>query len=233
MQDDLKPRKVLVVAAHADDNEFCFGGSIAKWIDEGAEVHYLVVTDGRRGSEKSTDSNAELIATRQDEQQKAAKFLGVSSVTNLFYEDGRMELSWDLRRDITRVIREIKPDTVLCMDPQFLYSSKFNYVNHNDHRVVGQATFDSVYPLARDENSFDELQEVEPHKTKNLLMYNLEKQEFFIDISKYLDKKIEALLAHESQFGNAESITSTVKDIASKSSEDTGLVEGFIRLSIS
>jgi LmbE family N-acetylglucosaminyl deacetylase len=232
--EELNPQIILVVAAHADDNEFCFGGSIAKWINNGAEVHYLIVTDGQRGSSGSDSS--ELVAeTRKNEQNAAADLLGVKSVHYLGYEDGRMELSWELKRDIVAAIRKIRPDTVLCMDPQFLYSAEHNYANHNDHRVVGQAVFDAVYPLSRDKNAFAELESLEPHKVQNLLMYNLEKEHYFIDISDTISQKIDALMCHASQTQNAENVSNIMRDFASKCGKKSniyGLAEGYVRLSL-
>jgi LmbE family N-acetylglucosaminyl deacetylase len=232
---EFEPKIVLVVAAHADDNEFCFGGSVAKWASEGAEVHYLVVTDGRRGTPSADDNQAELIATRVSEQKAAADILGVKSVTCLSYEDGRMELTWDLKKDIVRVIRQIKPDTVLCMDPTFAYSVEQNYINHNDHRVVGQATLDAVYPLARDETAFDDLRDIEPHKVNNLLMHNPNNEHMFIDVTDHMDTKVAAARAHASQFGDGDYVEKAIRDFAAKcaeKSQDCQCAEGFVALTL-
>ncbi len=232
--EEFTPSVVLVVAAHADDNEFCFGGSIAKWIGSGAQVHYLVITDGRRGTPKADDDQAQLVQTRQAEQKAAADALGVSSVTCLDYEDGRMEVTWDLKKDIVKKIREIKPDTVLCMDPTFVYSDAQNYVNHNDHRVVGQATFDAVYPLARDETAFDDLVGLEPHKVRNLIMYNLDNESEFVDITQTIEKKIAAIKAHSSQFGDGAKIEQVIRDYAKTcgTKANCECAEGYVRLTL-
>jgi len=230
------PKVVLAVAAHADDNEFCFGGSVAKWANKGTEVHYLVVTDGRRGSSSANSDQSDLVAIRESEQKAAADILGVKSVTCLAYEDGRMELTWDLKKDIVRVIRQIKPDTVLCMDPTFVYSVENNYVNHNDHRVVGQATLDAVYPLARDETAFDDLKDISPHKVRNLLMHNLNNEDTFVDITDYMDIKIAAAKSHASQFGDGANVEKAIRDFAIKcaeKSQNCQCAEGFVSLTLS
>lgn len=235
MNQEFLPKVLLVVAAHADDNEFCFGGSLAKWIKNGAEVHYLVVTDGQRGTPNADDDRQALIATRQAEQKAAADVLGVKSVECLTYEDGRMSPTWDLKRDIAKKIREVKPDTVLCMDPTFVYSSDFNYINHNDHRAVGMATFDAVYPLARDETAFEEIKDIPTHNVNNLLMYNLEKQHFFVDISESINQKIQAINQHVSQFSDMSKIEEVIKNFATQSAQKTDVsdcVEGFVKISI-
>ena len=232
---EFTPKVVLVVAAHADDNEFCFGGSIAKWISQGATVHYLIITDGRRGTASADEDQSVLVGMRQAEQRAAADVLGVDTVTCLDYEDGRMELTWDLKKDIVKKIRELKPDTVLCMDPTFVYSDDYNYVNHNDHRIVGQATFDAVYPLARDETAFDDLKDVEPHKTRNLVMYNLNNESEYIDITDTIDKKVEAISAHQSQFSDPTFISNMIRDYAercAKKNNSEGFAEGFVRLTL-
>jgi len=233
--EELLPKVVLVVAAHADDNEFCFGGSIAKWAAAGVEVHYLVVTDGRRGSPSAEVDQGALIATRQKEQNAAAEILGVKSVTCLTYEDGRMEVTWELKKDIVKAIRQIKPDTVLCMDPTFIYSAEQNYVNHNDHRVVGMATLDSVYPLARDETAFDDLQDFEPHKVRNLLMYNLSKENMFVNIDDTIETKIVAIKAHLSQFGDGQKIEEIIRNYAEACAQNVDgckYAEGFVAISL-
>lgn len=145
-----------------------------------------------------------------------------------------MEVTWDLKKDIVKKIREIKPDTVLCMDPTFIYSDKQNYINHNDHIVVGKATFDAVYPLARDETAFDDLVDLEPHKVKNLLLYNLNDESEFVDITNNLEKKIQAAKAHTSQFGDGSKVESIIRDYAKVcgAKANCACAEGYVRLTI-
>lgn len=227
---------MLGVAAHPDDLDVIAGGSVAVWAAAGVEVHYLVCSDGSKGSDDPKASRAELTQTRRGEQEAAAKVLGVQQVHFLDYEDGTMECTSELKRDICRLIRQLKPDVVVTMDPTFVYSAEHNIINHTDHRAVGQATLDAVYPLARDHLSFPELatEGLEPHKVKSLLLSNFEKADYYQDVSAVFDKKLAALKAHSSQFGDANKISGFVRAQAEAYGKDCGcaLAEGFVRIDV-
>jgi LmbE family N-acetylglucosaminyl deacetylase len=201
MKKDFDPKIILCIAAHPDDLEFGVSGSVAKWVKDGATVHYLICTDGSKGSDDRHMSATDLIETRRAEQRAAAEILGVKTVTFFDYEDGVTEASAALKRDIAREIRRIKPDTVVAQDPMFLYDEKLGFVNHNDHRNVGLAAMDAVYPLARDHMSFPELlaEGFEPHKAANLLLMSFGEGGFAVDIDDTFETKMKALAAHESQ----------------------------------
>ncbi|MBW4061402.1 PIG-L family deacetylase [Candidatus Saccharibacteria bacterium] len=230
-----EPSIILCIAAHPDDLEFGTSGSVAKWVAEGAVVHYLVCTDGSKGSDDPNLTSGELIKLRHVEQQAAADILGVTSVTFLDHEDGLTEANTALKRDITAVIRRLKPDTVVMQDPLFMYSAEFGMINHNDHRKVAESAMDAVYPLARDHLSFPELmgQGLEPHKVKEILMMSFEKATFYVDISTTFETKMKALAAHESQVD-----IETVRPWLEPTSKSLGKLagydraEGFIRLSM-
>lgn len=199
----LSPKVVLAIGAHPDDLEFGTSGSVAAWVKAGAEVHYLICTDGSKGSDDTSLSSADLIKLRRDEQRAAAKILGVSSVTFLDHEDGVTEASAELKRDIARVIRQKKPDTVVAQDPLMVYNATFGVINHNDHRNVGLAAMDAVYPLARDHLSFPELiaEGLEPHKVSDLLFMGSfdDRSNYYVDITDTYETKLKALAAHASQ----------------------------------
>lgn len=229
------PKIVLCIAAHPDDLEFGVSGSVAKWTRGGAEVHYLICTDGSKGSDDPHLSSSDLIAMRRNEQRAAAKILGVKSVTFLDHEDGVVEANAALKRDIARVIRQTKPDTAVIQDPTFMYSAEFGMINHNDHRKVGEAAMDAIYPLARDHLSFPELvaEGLEPHKVKEVLITSFGDANFFIDITETFETKLKALAAHESQVD-----VPAVRGWLEQRSRLTGkrggfdLAEGFVRLSM-
>lgn len=230
-----EPKIILAVAAHPDDLEFGASGSVAKWIADGAEVHYLICTDASKGSNDLTITPADLISLRRGEQEAAANILGVSSVTFLNFEDGMTEASAALKRDISREIRRIKPDTVVGQDPKELYNADFGYINHNDHRNVGLATMDAVYPLARDHLSFPELmaEGFQPHNVKYLLFMSFDNPTFIVDISNTYETKLKALAAHTSQVNIDEAsvwLEPSTKMIGQKGGYERG--EGFIRLNI-
>jgi len=188
------PQRILAVAAHPDDIDFGFAGSIAKWAQAGAEVYYLIITDGSKGTNDRSVPPSKLIKIREEEQRAAAKLLGAKDVFFLGYPDSELMINLELKKQVTKYIRQLKPDTVLVMDPTMIYSNArgFGFINHPDHRVAGQVTIDAVFPLARDHLSFPDLlsEGLEPHKVSTVLMINFEKHNFAVDISQTLDKKI-------------------------------------------
>lgn len=230
-----EPKIVLAIAAHPDDLEFGASGSVAKWVREGAEVHYLICTDGSKGSDNPHLSSADLIELRRMEQRAAGEILGLTSVTFLDYEDGVTQATPELKRDIAREIRRIKPDTVVTTDPAELYDSSIGYVNHSDHRNVGLAAMDAVYPLACDHLSFPELlsEGFQPHKVRELLFTSFRNASFIVDISTTYQIKLKALAAHESQV-NIEAAKVWLEPTTKSTGEAGGysMGEGFIRLSL-
>lgn len=231
------PRSILTVVAHADDSEFCVGGSIARWISEGAEVSYLVLTDGRGGSNDRSRKTHDIIETRRREQRAAAKLLGVKQVIFCDYEDGQLAATNNVKRDIVRAIRKVRPDTVITIDPTMVYSISRGEINHTDHRAAGLAAVDAVFPLARDYLSFPELadkEKLEPHKVATLLLINYDKANFYVDITDTMDKKIQALGAHVSQFQDADAIEQIVRKHAENAGREYNCqyAEAYIKLDI-
>ncbi|MDP3901108.1 MAG: PIG-L deacetylase family protein [bacterium] len=195
------PKTVLAVFAHPDDMDFSSSGTVAKWAKRGADITYLVCTDGSKGSEDPKVTPRKLAAIRKKEQLEAAKILGVKDVIFLGHRDGELVVDMKLKEAISRVIRQKKPDLVITLDPTFLYSTKRGFVNHSDHRAAGQAAIDAVFPLARDRLNFPhhEKQGLVPHKTKTLLLVSFDAPEHFEDITGTFAKKLEVLKAHKSQ----------------------------------
>lgn len=231
------PKIVLAVGAHADDIDVTSSGTLLRWASEGAEIYYLQVTDSSRGSSDEQATPEQVAATRQAEQRAAAELVGARDVLFLDHCDGCLEVTQDVKRDIVRVIRQVKPDTVITLDPTFIYSTEIGIVNHTDHRACGQATLDAVYPLARDRLTYPELLQdegLEPHKVQRVLMSNFEKQNFYVDITAQFDKKIDVVMAHASQFGDRDGMTARLKQFAEGMGAKTGsqYAEGFVRLDI-
>jgi len=229
------PKVALMVGAHADDIDFGASGSVATWAKAGAEVHYLVITDGSKGSSDPAMTGEQLVHIREQEQRDAAALLGAKEVHFLHYEDGMLEVTLPLKKDIVRVIRQVKPDTVVVMDPTFLYSSDMGIINHPDHRAAGQATLDAVYPLARDRLTFPELlteEHLEPHKVEHVLLINMREQNHYVDITETFETKIAGLLKHASQIGEPDKIRSMLETWASVTGAKTGrkYAEGFVRI---
>ena len=229
-------KTILAVGAHPDDIDIGCSGTVAKYIAEGSEVFYLVLTDGSKGSEDSKISNYELTKIRRAEQQKAADILGVKKVFFLDFIDGELENSQILKKEIVRIIRQIKPNTVICWDPTFYYDENRMFVNHPDHRVAGEATLDSVYPFARNARTFPQLLKMglKPHVVEELLLFNFSKANYFVNISQSIDKKLEALSCHKSQFRNIEKFKERIKQMSRMLGQKNKMryAEGFVRLTL-
>src|ERR1700704_2968347 len=149
------PDSVLVVAAHPDDIEFGAAGTVARWVSEGAEVRYLLMTRGDKGSDNPAADPAALAALREDEQRAAAREIGVAAVDFLGEPDGQVAPSLRLRERVTRAIRAYRPEIGMSHDPTVLFVNN-EWVNHPDHRAVGTVVVDAVFPTARDPLNFPE-----------------------------------------------------------------------------
>lgn len=214
------PFKILVIVAHPDDIEFGSAGSVAVWTGAGAEVTYCIVTDGAAGSNDKDVVYNQLVERRQAEQLEAAEIVGVKEVVFLSYPDGALTPSMELRRDLTRLIRRLRPDRVLIMDPtQVLISGEgFDYINHPDHRATGEASLYAIFPSAETRPIFPELLDegLEPHHVNEVYLMMSDKPNIAIDVTAVWDKKIQSLLAHRSQVGE------DVADMIRKWDEATG-----------
>ena len=194
-------RRAIVVAAHPDDADFGAAGCAALLARAGWEVRYLVATDGSKGSDDPAFTPERLVATRQQEQRDAARLLGVMDVRFLDFTDGELVPSRTLVGAIVREIREFEPFAVYTHDPEPVVIRN-SFVNHSDHRVTGLATVDAVYPAARDRLNFPEqiAAGLRPHRVRELYLWGANEPNFDVDITAILDLKIQALLAHPSQF---------------------------------
>ncbi|WP_235834703.1 PIG-L deacetylase family protein [Actinomadura logoneensis] len=191
--------RVLAVLAHPDDVDFGSAGTIASWTDAGVEVTYLIVTDGDAGGFDDGVTRAEMAELRRKEQRAAAEAAGVSDVRFLGYPDGRLEPGFGLRRDIARVIRQVRPDRVLTHSPERNYQRIAP--SHPDHRVVGGATLDAVYPDARNPYAFPELREegLEAWTAREVWLSGGPTPDHYVDITDQFDRKLACLRAHATQ----------------------------------
>lgn len=191
------PQRVLVVIPHPDDAEFWCAGTISKWTAGGALVHYVLCTDGGKGSSDREITSEELSVIREREQQDAADVLGVQDLVLLHHPDGELEDNRDFRKQLVREIRKVQPDVVICPEPY-----RKNLAWHRDHRIVGQVALDAVFPCARDHLHFQELwkeEGLEPHKTGTVLFWGAEQPDIHVDIGEFIDSKVRAVMAHQSQ----------------------------------
>jgi len=198
------PQRILVVLAHPDDPEFFCGASVARWTKIGHHVEYCLLTCGDKGTKDRAIETKELCGIRQKEQRAAAARLGVNNIHFLNYEDGYLVPSLELRRDITRIIRQIRPDILVTCDPKTLFVGG-KRLNHPDHRAAGQATLDAVFPAARDHLIFIELwrdENLEPHIVREVWVCGTLEPNTTLDVTDTWETKIRALFEHKSQIGD-------------------------------
>lgn len=218
------PERAMVIAAHPDDIEFVVAGSLAKWVQAGTRVRYVLATSGDAGSHEPGMSRQALARIREAEQRAAAQVVGVDEVVFLGYPDCEVEPTLALRRDLVREIRRFKPDTIVCFDPTRLFVDG-GYINHPDHRAVAQAAVDAVAPTASMPLAFEDLREqgLEPHRVKELLVASNSESNVWIDISETIELKIEALRQHASQFTDGWDPGEMLRDWAVQSGEKAGV----------
>jgi LmbE family N-acetylglucosaminyl deacetylase len=215
----------MLVVAHPDDAEFSSAGTIARLTREGRRVVIVQVTSGDKGTTNPEISPEQLAITREAEELEAARRLGVAVTEFLRCTDGELTPDLVLREKIVRMIRMYRPDVIITHDPYRPYAL------HPDHRAVGFATTDAVYPTARDPHYFPEHLRAgfEPHKTAELWFFNAEQPDLLIDITETFEDKIDALRAHASQVGDGEGVWPRVRDRAKEvaAGSDFELAEAF------
>jgi LmbE family N-acetylglucosaminyl deacetylase len=218
--------RILAVTAHPDDVDFGASGTIATWTAAGIDVSYCIVTDGDAGGFDPAVPRSEIGGIRRNEQLEAAKAVGVDDVTFLGYPDGRVVMSLDLRRDIARQIRRVRPDRVVAQHPERNWWRIG--VNHPDHLAVGEATMCAVYPDARNPFAFPELADegLEAWTVPEVWLTGYESPDRFVDITDVFDRKIAALMAHASQMVNIDNIEELLRTWATANAERAGLPEG-------
>jgi LmbE family N-acetylglucosaminyl deacetylase len=226
MLDDTEIQRVLVINAHPDDVDFSAAGTVARWTDAGLEVVYCIVTDGDAGGHDENVPRAEIPALRRAEQAAAAKCVGVSDIRWLGYPDGQVEATLALRRDLARVIRQVRPDRVLCPTPER------NYLrmppSHPDHRAVGSAALDAVYPDARNPFAFPELLTAEglaPWTVREAWLSG-PSPNHAVDVTGTFGRKVAALRAHESQTAHMEELEDFLRGWLARNAAQLGLPEG-------
>ncbi len=199
------PERVMSIHAHPDDQEFTVGGTLAKWARAGSTIVTVCITSGNAGSNAYTPpemTRALLAPIREEEQRNACRVLGIADVIFLRYEDGVLEPSIPLRRDLTRLIRSHRPDAVVCGDPTVRFYGT-TYLNHPDHRAAADVTLDAVFPSSETRLIFPELLDegLEPHHVKSVFVHGATRPDTYIDIGETLETKIAALREHKSQMG--------------------------------
>ena len=227
MLDDAEVTKVLVITAHPDDVDFGAAGTIARWTDAGVEVVYCIVTDGDAGGSDPGVSRSDMATTRRYEQTEAAGRVGVHDVRFLGYPDGRVEATLGLRRDLARVIRQVRPDRVVCPSPERDYVRPG--ISHPDHRAVGSAALDAVYPDARNPFAFPELladEGLDAWVVREVWISGLQAPTHYVDITGTFPRKVAALRAHASQTKGWDGMEVFLRERLARNAAQGGLPEG-------
>jgi len=224
--DDSEVQRALVVMAHPDDVDFGSVGTVATWVKAGIEVSYCLVTDGDAGGFDPAVARSEIAGIRRAEQTAAAAEVGVTDLTFLGYPDGRLEVTLELRRDLSRVIRQKRPDRVICQSPDRNYARIF--ASHPDHMAAGEATLRAVYPDARNPFTFTELMDEghEPWSVREVWMNAMQSPNRFVDITDTVDRKLAALRCHASQLPDEEATIERVRQWVAATAQAAELPDG-------
>ncbi|MFU8826309.1 MAG: PIG-L deacetylase family protein [Brevefilum sp.] len=196
-------KDILVILAHPDDPEFFLGGTIARWIKAGHRLRYVLLTKGDKGAKDPELTAEEIVRVRMAEQTAAGKFLGVTSIDFLDYEDGYLIPDLVMRKAVVRFIRKYRPHILVTCDPGNLFPSQ-QYINHPDHRNAGQVVIDAVFPAAGNRFFFPELltEGFEPHEVEEVWMSLTNTPDVKLDVTENWSTKLEALKLHASQIGD-------------------------------
>ncbi|MBN2239144.1 MAG: PIG-L family deacetylase [Dehalococcoidales bacterium] len=196
----VSPVYAMAFSPHPADNDFGFAGTAAKWIKEGKKVIYVFATNGDKASSDMNLMADELAKIRRREQDEAAEILGITEVIYLDHPDLCLEdiPPWELKKELLRLFLTYKPEVVITCDP---YSQQ--YLNSPDHRVLGRAVMDVVWPTALAPNKYRDLiaEGLEIHRAKEMLLWAAGNYNYYSDITDTFELKMKAVWVHQSQIG--------------------------------
>ena len=215
MAADVENKVALVIAAHPDDPDFGAAGTAALWAAQGWEMHYVLVTNGAKGTADPEMTKERLVPMREEEQRNAATELGVASCVFLGGEDGELEYTREMLGQIVEQLRRFRPHAIFTHSTELLHTRPgrnsdepdaeyVGFVNHRDHRTTGIMAVDAVYPTARDRLNYPQhlTQGLETHNVREMYIWGSSQANFHVDITDVLDQKIAALTRHVSQFAD-------------------------------
>ncbi len=220
---DSEIERALVVAAHPDDADFGAAGTIAGWVRAGIEVTLLSLTHGEQGARPDADIE-QLAGLREQEQQAASAELGITDVRFLDgYRDGWVEPSFDLQRDIVAVIRDVRPQRVLCQSPERWYDRL--QASHPDHLAAGEATVRACYPAAENPFAWPELGS-DFWKVGEIWLMAHPMPDHPVDVTDTFEAKVAALRQHSSQTGHRAELEEFLRDWMARTAQRFDLAEG-------
>lgn len=192
--------RVMIIMAHPDDPDFSCAGTVIQMARQGIEVTYMILTNGDKGNHNPEITRNQLIAMRKIEQREAAELCGVKQVLFMGEEDGFLRPTPEIRERVTREIRRIRPDLIICPHPDRYFGGR-GYINHPDHRNAGLVALEAIFPAADNPMFYPEMADEGylPHKIKYLYITGDEAPDVEVDISEDINTKIQAILCHVSQ----------------------------------
>lgn len=225
LDDDVE--RVLVVTAHPDDLDFGAGGTIAQWSAKGIAISYCICTNGDQGGNDPTITRDQMKEIRRREQTEAGKVLGVTDIHFLNYRDGWLAPTIELRKDIVRVIRKVRPQRMLIQSPERNWNRLG--ASHPDHLAAGEAAIQAIYPDSGNPFAFEDLlqdEHLEPWSIKEAWVMMAEGNDHHVDITDTFDLKMRALAAHASQTSHFEGFEERIREWGTRSGESVGLTNG-------
>lgn len=224
---DDEVERILIVTAHPDDVDFGAAGTITGWTAKGIAVSYCIITDGDAGGFDPAVPRSEIPRIRRAEQTEAARLCGVHDVHFLGYRDGELTVTHDLRRDISRVIREVKPRRMLIQSPERNWSRI--QASHPDHLAAGEAAIQSIYPDARNPFAHPSLV-----RDEDLAAWTVEEvwvmagpsPDHHVDVTDTVETKLAALRAHESQTAHMDDLEGLIRGWLTLNADRMGLAQG-------
>lgn len=210
---DDEVERALVIVAHPDDAEFWAGGTIARWSAAGIATTYLVLTDGDAGGFDENVPRSDVPAIRRSEQRAAAKVLGVDDVRFLGWKEGSIAQSIDRRRELVRVIRQVRPRRLLTWSPEWNWA-RFRTSCHVDHRATGELALTAAYPEAGNGFSHAELLDegLQPWTVEEIWLLNAVAPNYYLDVTQHFDSTMVALRAHASQTAHRGDLAREIRD---------------------
>lgn len=219
-----RPARFMVIVAHPDDADFGPSATAARWIDAGSVASLVCLTSGEAGSDDPAADPLELARLREAEQRRAAAIVGYAEIHFLHQPDGALANDLAVREQLVRLIREFRPDAVLCQDPTVVFHDT-RFVNHTDHRAAGMAAVDAVYPAARNAMAFPHLARagLAPHVVSRIYLFATEQPTVWVDTSATFERKLAALAEHPSQLRDPERVIAWVRRWAEEEGTKVGV----------
>ena len=224
---DSDVERILVVTAHPDDLDFGAGGTIAQWSAKGIEISYCIATNGDQGGNDPKITREEMKQIRRREQTAAGKVLGVSDIHFLNYRDGWLTPTIELRKDIVRVIRKVRPQRMLIQSPERNWNRLG--ASHPDHLAAGEAAIQAIYPDSGNPFAFEDLlhdEKLEPWGIKEVWVMMADGSDHHVDITDTFDLKMKALAAHASQTSHMEGFEERIREWGTTMGASVGLTNG-------